>query len=948
MKGDFTRVTFDQKKHYTGVLKQQGRVDLDADWNEYVAIQDHLDQTETQDVVGPCGVPKSGGGFEISAGSGGLVNISRGHIYVDGILCEAEKAITYPLQPDYRPTPAITAEDGRTELFYLDVWQRHVTAIEDPEIREKALGGPDTTTRVKTVWQVKTLKGEAGTSYTCQDPFPGWDEITAGSTPYLSTRGSITQSTQSPDDLCLIAAGEGYRGLENRLYRVEIHQGGSVGSDPKPTFKWSRDNGSVAFAIKAFDKDNPKKITVEQLGRDQVLALHEDDWVEVLGDETEWDDKRAGTLAQIAGIDRATLELTLDRDVSAHKDEKHPKVRRWDQRESSTVTLEDGAVPVQEGTWIDLEQGVQIHLEPGGTYRPGDYWVFAARAATGSTPRGEVEELDESPPRGIAHHYCKLALVTWKKDGQQWKSTIQDCRPKFPPLANICAEDVCYDSSNTPELGDVSDVQAAIEALYLYQKDGCSLVLLPGYGWEKVLDRLGDGQDANLCFQAGEYPLRERVTLRNKGHVKITGFGPGTHIVAQNDEAALVFENCRSVTIRDLYAEARRASSPAAEVRGVGGLMGVLTFCDCGALHLDSVALKCGSAAERAAACISAFNTGADNRLSDAGAASIRIHHCDLRVGHQQVGILLINAMRARIEDNMLRVSKRPKSLTLERLLQNKQYRATVRNLLIHDVQLNPSLTRLAPDQVLVRVNRQSVLFETDRTLVNDWNKLLEAHTPWGVQSHRQLYWHLRKIAATILLNTGTYPGSSVSLPAFAAWYRRLSSSNMAAAAQGIVVGGTVGRDIQIHRNTIFGAHQGIHLGLSNPPYAKTTPPSKLGTVVVADNNIGVFLSPAADERHGIFVGNCDSLIVKDNYVQVRRFPVTQFLPVDGIRVYGFLGWMMIVGQNHLVNCTTGIRVQPLGSTAQAHQWLVADNAMPGAAQAVIAPASVLKRGNVW
>ena len=41
MKGDFTRFTHDSTKHYTGVLKQQGRVDLDADWNEHVEIQDH-------------------------------------------------------------------------------------------------------------------------------------------------------------------------------------------------------------------------------------------------------------------------------------------------------------------------------------------------------------------------------------------------------------------------------------------------------------------------------------------------------------------------------------------------------------------------------------------------------------------------------------------------------------------------------------------------------------------------------------------------------------------------------------------------------------------------------------------------------------------------------------------------------------------------------------------
>jgi hypothetical protein len=40
---------------------------------------------------------------------------------------------------------------------YLDVWQRHLTALDDDYIREKALADLDTATRLKTVWQVRML-----------------------------------------------------------------------------------------------------------------------------------------------------------------------------------------------------------------------------------------------------------------------------------------------------------------------------------------------------------------------------------------------------------------------------------------------------------------------------------------------------------------------------------------------------------------------------------------------------------------------------------------------------------------------------------------------------------------------------------------------------------------------------------------------------------------------
>ena len=40
MSGDYSKHRFDPNRDYSGVLMQQGRVQLDADWNEQVEIQD--------------------------------------------------------------------------------------------------------------------------------------------------------------------------------------------------------------------------------------------------------------------------------------------------------------------------------------------------------------------------------------------------------------------------------------------------------------------------------------------------------------------------------------------------------------------------------------------------------------------------------------------------------------------------------------------------------------------------------------------------------------------------------------------------------------------------------------------------------------------------------------------------------------------------------------------
>ena len=63
--GDFSRLTFDPAKHYSAVLMQQGRVQLDADWNEQVDIIAHRLRTQALDAIGPSGAPAGSSGFEI-------------------------------------------------------------------------------------------------------------------------------------------------------------------------------------------------------------------------------------------------------------------------------------------------------------------------------------------------------------------------------------------------------------------------------------------------------------------------------------------------------------------------------------------------------------------------------------------------------------------------------------------------------------------------------------------------------------------------------------------------------------------------------------------------------------------------------------------------------------------------------------------------------------------
>lgn len=545
MKGDFSRLTFERRKRYSGVLMQQGRVQTDADWNEQLEIQHRRTEIEARDVIGLCGVPKETGGFEIqplsspAPGAPFDLSVSDGRIYVDGLLCESEastvplssvqgpQAAVATLEPDGRPLRAgqwvhVSGDDGLIStrlityvdeglgvltfdadlppyqdtdhpflktiatyltqpdvsspkfsaapdpaapiqlptlqlpegyyLAYLHVWERHVTALDDPLIREKALGGPDTTTRIKNVWQVGLLpiSDQNIVDIDCESALPEWDALVTPPTGLMNAR---TKPEDDPKDPCLLPPEAGYRRVENQLYRVEVQKGGARDT---ATFKWSRENGSIQTNV---ENINGNVVTVSNLGRDDVLGFGGGQWVEIIDDESELTNSPR-PLALITGIQAEPREITLDTDISALDGRPGLRLRRWEQ--SGAQGTPDGLA--MSAGWLDLEAGIQVQFSEG-TYSPGDYWLIPARTATAEIewpPFGVPNEAPQpQPPRGIRHHYCRLALIF---SGAAGVSIADDCRKLFPPLTHICAEDVCFDNTDC-QLPNAETVQDAIEQL---------------------------------------------------------------------------------------------------------------------------------------------------------------------------------------------------------------------------------------------------------------------------------------------------------------------------------------------------------------------------------------------------------------------------------------------------------------------------------------------------
>src|SRR5918992_2504720 len=570
MPPDFSRARFDPRSDYSGVLLQQGRILLDADFNEYVALVDRRLRAETSDLTsfgpdpnhaGVAWVPRqTPDAFNVTL-SGGQLAIGRGRMYVDGLVAEnhgieldgfdpllSERTGTvdtpYAQQP-YWPTPD-PLPTGGTYLAYLDVWQREVTHLEDPGLVEVAVG-VDATARWQTSWQVRLLEAAGVTCGTDDEDIDGWPELIRPSDGRLSTH---EVEVAADDDPCELPPVGGYRGLENQTYRVEIHEGGEPGAGGTASFKWSRENASVAIPV--VEMVSSTVLRLASVGRDDELRISTGHWVEILDDRTELDgepglmrkvtvddDERTITFpgAPPAGLQPADAEEPAKR---------HLRVRRWDHggvvldsdgNELANVdTSSSGVIPVPSPDTVQvvLERGVAVSFSlatTGGRFRRDDHWIFAARTADAS-----VEELDEAPPLGVHHHYARLGVVSFPE-------TESDCRRLWPPLPTEGGEGCDCTVCVTPE-SHSSGTLTVQDAVDLVEETG-----------------------GTVCLAAGIYDIGPGVEVDGARSVRIRGQGPATILVARGE--ALTITRSIAVAVENLAVVSGVAAPGAIRLRNV-------------------------------------------------------------------------------------------------------------------------------------------------------------------------------------------------------------------------------------------------------------------------------------------------------------------------------------------------------------------------------------------
>ena len=522
---DISRMAFDPHKHYAGVQLQQGRVIIDDDWNDSQRITDENSRRLKVDIVGPGGSPDEG--FHISnpriSSKGNIdFDISEGSFYLGGLILEMEHKGAYRTQKDWLNLPAThhakpdlaNPGDERLDIVYLQAWQQSVGAVEDHELLEVALGGPDTSGRIRNMQRVDLLADVPPEA--CRTVWEKFIEVTkARKEGIINTEYEripdvkLTVSyldLDNEDNLCSPSVIDGYLGAENQSIRVQLVD--------RDHITWGFDNASHLYRVEVIADENGNRNIVKLISepKDQAHWPLAGQIVEILP----WSavlpngEKVADTQGHLSRIGssynpkdrKIALTTPLDDRFGNHWTARPDKaelekpsvylfMRVWNRGADRTS---EPKIKVTPGTPVSLgHTGLQVTLT-GEDRVPGDHWILAARP---ETPNKIVPwELENGmAPQGVRYFFAPLALIRWRKEGENITGEVlRSCRRSFPHLIDV-------------------------------PTTFCTIAVAPGQDIHEALTEIIKKGGGCICLLPGNHILRKPIDLSNRSGIHFKGFG---------------------------------------------------------------------------------------------------------------------------------------------------------------------------------------------------------------------------------------------------------------------------------------------------------------------------------------------------------------------------------------------------------------------------------------
>jgi hypothetical protein len=545
MTADISRLFRDKDKRFHGLVRQQGRLPLDAEENHGTDIGQWTDEQSFVETIAPSGSPDDG--FKIANAGGTPTDfvIKAGSYYLGGSRIENPAALNYRAQKGDNWIPfQLDAEGGnetvgpavRKFLVWLDAREAVVTATEDSELLEPGLGGPDGAARKRFSWRVRTTAvAGPGCIAAAQQWLTAmqWTGLVDSETGLLASGATLQVGFNPADvdqDLCQPSLTPGFLGARNECYRVMVTRPGH--------YVWGQDDAAPLYRVQvqADGAGNMRKVKFLSNPRDEFALPRADHVVELL----RWDQilpngqktaEAVGAYFKVSGgyVDGAitlasdvpaawtnwlgTLPASLQSDFDDLNEKIYYYLRVW-------TGGGDGADPDIPFAKPNLA-GTGLSLTFGGTPMVGDAWAIAARPNAPSRVM-PWQLLDGMAPHATRRHVVPLAYVDLDA------GTISDCRRRFRPLYKIGGCCTVTVGDGVSSWGDVSTIAAA-------------LARLPTSGGE-------------ICIGPGTYA--ENILVTDRANVTFTGCGRRTRWIAQDPSKPLLeLSNCDAITVRRLRME---------------------------------------------------------------------------------------------------------------------------------------------------------------------------------------------------------------------------------------------------------------------------------------------------------------------------------------------------------------------------------------------------------
>ncbi len=589
---DLSRALLQPRKHYVAARLQQGRILVDSDFNDGAELADEELRQTVLDLVGPEGSGDAGfsvgqpfpttgprpaqtpdlrTGDEVDVAKVILdgqptiihpVTVRAGSLYLGGLRFEQEVAEQIAFQRDFlQLTPAgmPNIAPGTTDLgnvtnapafnlYYLHAWEQAVGSVEDAEIGETMLEGPDTSVRVRRMRRVEVYdvlhapdvasieSDEQAFQSLINNVFVPDNATFDGETSALVSNGrlQITFAPGASDDTCAPCAASQLRYLGDENVALRIMQ------TDTSHFVWSLSNAAPMFrvTVDGLDTAGATTLTVTMLTppRSETELPLVNQVIELLpfgalldgGDlppatRTPHARKVASEVGAfgrvLTSFDADTQSFTVDfstTNAPRFRAAMDSFVRVWDPAHPDAAVLNDPAQP--QGTnafflrlWHVAMQPQDVELplntNVGGPSlgdtgvvpvfhtagRRGDFWIATLRV---DRP-GVVVPFDLGtavagvPPHGPRRFIQRLALVTINEE------TVPQPSPPHPapvvtetsdtrPRIRRVTDDTCITATVGDGVNSIGDYPSIQAAIHALPSAGGRIAVHPGQYHEEI------------------------------------------------------------------------------------------------------------------------------------------------------------------------------------------------------------------------------------------------------------------------------------------------------------------------------------------------------------------------------------------------------------------------------------------------------------------------------